>query len=158
LRKQIDDKPDDLRTFVGHIAAKVVGHEEAEKLTGEVLQHIHDSDSLGDDYPWPGNIRELEQCVRNVMIRKAYQPCRAMETTFGNVATYRASLRDILARGMSCGLTAEELESEYCRVAYAQTGDYKQTGEMLGLDWRTVKRRVMEAGNGAAPAERPKPR
>ena len=30
--------------------------------------------NLGRDYAWPGNFRELEQCVRNVMIRRDYQP------------------------------------------------------------------------------------
>ena len=35
-----------------------------------------DRRSLGADYVWPGNYRELEQCIRNLLIRKRL-PARA---------------------------------------------------------------------------------
>ena len=44
--------------------------DEAEKLAQEVESFI--TQHLDRDYSWPGNFRELEQCVRNILIR-AYQ-------------------------------------------------------------------------------------
>ena len=41
-------------------------------LVDEVVEWI--GRNLEAGYPWPGNFRELEQCVRNLMIRNHYQP------------------------------------------------------------------------------------
>ncbi len=73
LREQLDGSPQDLRDLVLFITRRIAGEqEEAEGLAGEVEAWIRTH--LGADYPWPGNFRELEQCVRNVMIRKEYHP------------------------------------------------------------------------------------
>jgi hypothetical protein len=43
-------------------------------------------------------------------------------------------------------LTAEELLNHYCQWVYAQAGTYEATAERLGLDRRTIKRRVASDG------------
>ena len=89
--------------------------------------------NLGADYPWPGNYRELEQCVRNVLIRRDYRPSRpAAEDP---VEQFAADLR-------AGRLTAEQLLSRYCTLVYRQTGSYEETARRLGLDRRTVKSKI----------------
>jgi transcriptional regulator of acetoin/glycerol metabolism len=98
--------------------------------------------NLGSDYPWPGNIRELEQCVRSYLIRKEYKP-----TPSRKLPAREAFLRDT-GRG---SLTADELLNRYCTLVYAKTGTYQEAARLLKLDRRTVKSRIdaeMLAGLG----------
>ncbi len=53
--------------------------EEAETFAGEVERWI--PAHLGRDYPWPGDFREIEQCVRNLLIRREYLPPAAPSQT-----------------------------------------------------------------------------
>ena len=107
--------------------------DEAEDLADEVFRWI--DKNLGRDYAWGGNIRELEQCVRNVMIRREYRPAvtaHAIEDP-----------RERLAAGITGGtLTADELLRQYCTLVYAKLENYEATARRLGLDRRTVKSKV----------------
>ncbi|MFA7231756.1 MAG: hypothetical protein WC071_10845, partial [Victivallaceae bacterium] len=42
----------------------------------------------------------------------------------------------------NCGMTAEELLNLYCSEVYAQTGSYLKTSIALGIDRRTVRKRI----------------
>jgi transcriptional regulator with GAF, ATPase, and Fis domain len=130
LADQIASSPDELRNLVSFLAGRIAGDEEAESLTDEVLDWIHDS--LGDDYPWPGNVRELEQCVRNVMIRGAYHPAPRDQSG-------RERLAEEIERGR---LTVDELVRRYVTQEYSRAGSYLEAARRLGLDRRTVKARV----------------
>ena len=68
----MNDSPTALDDLTLHLAERQTNPAEAEQLARETLDWI--SKEIGEDYAWPGNIRELEQCVRNVMIRRAYRP------------------------------------------------------------------------------------
>jgi transcriptional regulator with GAF, ATPase, and Fis domain len=63
LREQLADAPHDLEELVRFVARRIVGQEEADPVTSEVLHWIQSH--LGPDYGWPGNFRELEQCVQH---------------------------------------------------------------------------------------------
>ena len=84
-------------------------------------------------YGWPGNYRELEQCVRNVIIRRSYQPLADKDG---------APHDDFLARFRASELTVDELVSHYAAQVYRKTGSYEDTARKLGIDRRTVKSRV----------------
>jgi transcriptional regulator with AAA-type ATPase domain len=130
LHQQISQNPEVLRDLVAYICHKVAGTE-GEALAGEVQSWIQAK--LGGNYPWPGNIRELEQCVRNVMIRREYHPTAGSGCGQHNLQT------DSLLDGT---LSLEELCRLYCRQVYNRVGSYLETARRLKIDRRTVKRYV----------------
>lgn len=130
LQEQLQETPEVLRELLIFIARRVVGAE-AEALAEEVEEWI--VRHLGREYPWPGNIRELEQCLRNVLVRKEYRPTQ----------TRAVSAQEGLSQAIANGeLTAEELLRRYCSLVYTQTGSYEETARRLQLDRRTVKSKV----------------
>ena len=63
-----------MRDLILFMSRRVAG-EEAESLARETQEWIESNLDPGCD--WPGNYRELEQCVRNILIRKEYQTARS---------------------------------------------------------------------------------
>jgi len=134
LKERIADHPDELPQLVAYLAQRAVGAE-AESLADEVVAWIEVH--LGRDYAWPGNIRELEQCLRNVLIRRAYTPAQSASPR-GPVDAHEE-----LAHAMREGrLTADELLRRYCQLVFATTGSYEATARKLKLDRRTVRAKV----------------
>ncbi len=130
LRQQIDESPGVLADLILFMSRRVAGPY-AEPLAKEV-QHWVDH-HLDPRYPWPGNYRELEQCVRNILIRKEYQ---------APVVESSVKTRDLFAEARQGTLTANELLTRYCSLVYSQTGSYEETARRLELDRRTVKSKV----------------
>ena len=130
LREQLQGSPVELRSLVLFIARRFAG-EESDGLADEVTRWV--GRHLGDDYPWPGNFRELEQCVRNVLIRHEYHP---------PAVAAPSPATDLAAALESGDLTAEQLVQRYCKLVYARTRNYEETARRLGLDRRTVKSKV----------------
>jgi transcriptional regulator with AAA-type ATPase domain len=130
LCEQVQESPRAMRELVRYMANRVAGAE-AESLAGDVETWI--GEHLGPDYTWPGNYRELEQCVRNFLIRKDYRPVASRKTSS------LESLSDDLLNGR---LTADELLSRYCTLVYSRTGSYEETARRLKLDRRTIKSRI----------------
>ncbi len=131
LREQLADAPQELPRLVGFIARRLVGDAQGEELAAEVLEVVEKH--LSPTYPWPGNFRELEQCVRNVLVRGRYEPVRLTSSRPA------ADLAAELERGR---LTAEQVLQRYCSVVYAQTQNIEETARRLDLDRRTVKARL----------------
>ena len=131
LEEQLRAAPGERAALVRFVAGRVAGESEAEALAEESERWI--DANLGEGYGWPGNFRELEQCVRNVMIRGEYRPPLA-----GNPSARQRVADDVLAGALS----AEEVLRRYCTLVYAQTGSYQETGRRLGLDRRTVREKI----------------
>jgi hypothetical protein len=129
LAEQIDDVPGSLDELLFYMTRRTVG-EEAEAAFPVVLDWIRKN--LPKTYRWPGNYRELEQCVRNVLIRRSYQPLAADADGF-------------LIRYERGELTADEVLNHYTALVYRQCGSYVETARRLGLDRRTVKARIENA-------------
>ena len=142
LREQLDDSPDDLHNLILFISKRIKGisGDQAVALTGEVERWIHQHPQLGHDYAWPGNFRELEQCVRNVIIRKEYHPAFSAEQDAANdpQSSFAAAVRE-------ASLTRDELVSQYCTFVYAQTKNYEKAAARLGIDSRTFKSKIDQA-------------
>ncbi len=136
LHELLDGSEEELHGLVLFIAMRVAG-DEAEALAREVEAWIEKH--LGRDYRWPGNFRELEQCVRNVLVRGAYHPAAAP-------AGHDACGFDALSESVRAGqLTADELLDRYCTLIYARSGSYEEAARRLAMDRRTVKSKVDQA-------------
>lgn len=137
LASQVQDNPEVLENIVAHIAGRVAAGEQ-EALSEEVVQWL--SQNLPRNYHWPGNFRELEQCVRNIMIHGSYAPASSRA---GTSATGDSPVAQrLLLRLQSLSLTADELLSEYCTMAYRQTKSFEKAARLLQLDRRTVRAKV----------------
>jgi DNA-binding NtrC family response regulator len=130
LAEQLADSPGVLRELVFYMARRVAGPE-GEELAREVIEWIERN--LGPEYEWPGNYRELEQCVKNVLIRRNYRPSRAAAED---------PVEEFWVEARAGRLTADALLSRYVTIAYSRTGSYEETARRLGLDRRTVKAKV----------------
>ena len=129
LRLRISQDPDELDTILGFIVERTVGEASASIVAG-ISTYIRKHQPKG--YSWPGNIRELEQCVRQLLLRKAYRWTeREGETGL--------DLNRAFAEGR---FTAQELLHRYCRNLYQQLGAYEAVGRVTGLDRRTVKKYI----------------
>ena len=94
---------------------------------------------MARDYPWPGNFRELEQRVRNILIRKSYQPA------YSAAGDDAGDSADDLAAAVRDGeFTADELLQHYCTLVYAKLGSYEQAARRLQIDRRTVRSKINE--------------
>jgi len=131
LAEQLADSPQVLGELVTHVARRIAGAE-GEELAGEVVRWIEEN--LEPGYAWPGNYRELEQCVRNVLIRRDYRPSRA--------AAVSNPMEQFAADLQSGRLTADQALSRYVTIVYKQTGSYEETARRLEMDRRTVKSKV----------------
>lgn len=128
LREQLDDAPEELAVLAGHVARRLLGEEEGAAFSREAVVWMRRH--LGDGYAWPGNFRELEQCMRNLLVRGEYRPASPAAAEDWNT---------LLAPGR---LTAEEVLRRYTRQVHAQSGSVEEAARRLDLDRRTVKARL----------------
>ena len=104
LFEQLQNPPDELVNLILFITRGGM-NEDAEVLAKEVS--VWTDKNLDADYPWPGNFRELEQCVRNIIMRTEYRPHRQAHS--GARIEYAESIK-------SGALTPEELLSYYWSI------------------------------------------
>ncbi|MBV9494796.1 MAG: sigma-54-dependent Fis family transcriptional regulator, partial [Acidobacteria bacterium] len=78
--------------------------------------------------------RELEQCVRSVMLRGSYAPAIARP-----VQDARQRIAASIVHG---ALNADELLRNYTTLLYAADRNYARVATRLGIDRRTVKAKV----------------
>ena len=136
LHEQIADSPAELRQLVQFLVKRMAGETGAEDLTGMVLSWIEKN--LNNEYHWPGNFRELEQCVWNILIRNEYHPMSRANEQPGNAG----SIGGVVSSLAEMKVSADDLLNAYCAIVYKQSGSYEEAARLLKLDRRTVKKRV----------------
>ena len=132
LREQLDHSPADLETMILHIAAPFFAPDDPAPFARKAVAWIETT--LGTSYAWPGNFRELEQCVRSLLIRGEYRAT-------GALLSAPEDWNQIFASGK---LTADEVLTRYIRHVYTQAGTMEETARRLSIDRRTVKARLMK--------------
>jgi len=124
LKEQLEDNSQ-LEYLVKFLSKRIVNDVEVEELTKDTMRVIEKN--LGSTYEWAGNVRELDQCVRNVFIRGNYIPFKQE--------------KNWLSEASSGSLTADKLLNLYCKSIYQKTGTYADTSRITGLDRRTKNRK-----------------
>ena len=137
LRQRIEEDPRELEILVSYIARRIVGQDHG-ALVARVLEVIEDN--LGMDYPWSGNVRELEQCVRRVILTGRYTPDPKSKLS----QEHEGGASDAWVGDMSeSGWTLQELTARYCAELYEKLGTYEAVAAALDIDRRTVKKYVV---------------
>jgi DNA-binding NtrC family response regulator len=144
LHEQLTDRPEDLLELTRFFARKLLVDlpGEVDLLAFEVVEWVEKQ--FGKNYDWPGNIRELEQCVRNVLIRKSYMPSSRIPAPNSHASPDRSVQGvDAFVRSLLAGeMTLDEVSEHYVTMIYSRLGQYDLAGKKLGLDWRTVRDKV----------------
>lgn len=130
LQQRIQENPKELNELITHTVERIAG-KRSERLVKTVSDVI--DKRLGQNYPWAGNVRELAQCVRRVIIKRDY--CGDLPTTDDPKERY---IEDIKTGTLDAG----SLLAGYCRLLYRQHGTYQKVAEITGLDRRTAKKYI----------------
>ena len=140
LADQIRDTPEVLHELLHYMTLRNVGRE-ADECLPEVETWIRTHLPAG--YAWPGNYRELEQCVRNVIIRQSYRPI----TQSAPISPEDDFFYVRFPRGRIDGRSSA---GALRRPDVSRTrGSYEEAARKMGLDRRTVKAKVEAYLSGA---------
>jgi hypothetical protein len=129
LAEQIAGDRDELGRLIDLITERIADPDVAPHVARDAHGWV---DTHLRDHSWPGNMRELEQCVRSVMVRGHYAPLVAAGSARGEFA------RDV----EQASLDHATLLSRYYALAYAATGSYEGAARRIKADRRTVKARM----------------
>lgn len=126
-----------MNALLGLLVKRTLGGHSDEWVT-RIREILHRD--LGDNYAWPGNVREMEQAVRRIMLSREYR---------GQIYAKPApgSLADKIQLGVSQGtLTAKEILSYYCALLYKKHDNIEEVARRMQLDRRTVKKYLQSSG------------
>jgi two-component system, NtrC family, response regulator HydG len=143
LRCRLQEDPGELDLLIQAIVQRTLGEPLPDIVKGIKATLKRD---LPPGYPWPGNIRELEQAVRRIILCGEYP---------GNIFSSpgRNSLSNHLFRGLEDGtLSAARLIEGYCMLLYQRHSTFEEVSRRTGLDRRTVKKYIREI-EGWGPGE-----
>ena len=140
------DRSEDILPLTEHFLT------EAGKRNGKPLRGLSEAASkILLQYPWPGNVRELENLIERA-VALAEGDVVGVEDLPPQVRERRSA--DILQGALQRSLTLDELEREYIhRVLQAEGGNKTRAAQRLGLDRKTLYRKLDEYSRpaGAAP-------
>lgn len=98
------------------------------------------------NYHWPGNVRELRNCIERAVALAQYDKL-TVENLPEKIRHYRASHIVIAGTDPSELVPLEEVEKRYIlKVLEAVGGNRSQTAQVLGLDRKTLYRKLLRYG------------
>ena len=112
-----------------------------QKMNRRMKRIIPDVMNIFDTYPWPGNIRELENIIERIVaiedretITRESLPPELLESTPEMPAG--VSIRD----GFNLNAALDDLSRQYLSEALRQTGgNLKEAARILGLNYRSLR-------------------
>ena len=103
-------------------------------------------------YPWPGNVRELQNCIERAVALTGYEKL-AVEDLPEKIRAYSRSHVLVAGEDPTELVPLEEVERRYIlRVLEAVGGNKTMASRILGLDRKTLYRRLERYGVGPAGA------
>jgi len=137
LRQQIREHSGTLEELINYTIQQITG-ESAPVLLKSVKNILNEQ--IGTDYPWSGNVRELVQAVRQIILTQEYS---------GDHDDSFADPETSLHKGIEKGeLNAQEILYKYCAMLYRRHGTYEEVARVTKLDRRTVKKYIhLATGN-----------
>jgi len=146
LRDRLRSSPDELRTLIARICSRLLG-----PVDENILNHLEERVTMRvpKDYPWPGNLRELEQCVRTLILHgedadidsRLGLSLKISSSGSDNHASHDFE-KTLLDGWHQLQWSADDLLARYVQHAYQQLGSFERVAQNLKLDWRTVKKWV----------------
>ena len=131
LKDILSANPEEIENSIFYVCNKLFGQEGAKELSSRVVDKLQSV--LPSNYSWPGNFRELEQAVRNIIVHDEFVPLRNNSgDRFDIGKTYRTTEVSLL-----------EWSQVYARKAFENAGSYREAARRLGADQRTVKKLVL---------------
>jgi sigma-54 specific flagellar transcriptional regulator A len=131
VRQRLAEAPGELQLLVRLLVRRIAGTDDAQ-LVAEILEALETG--LPRGYTWPGNVREVEQAVRRILLTGRYAP-DITQTVQDEEAT-------LLAKVRAGELPASELLARYCAILYRRLGTYAHVAQRTGLDPRTARKYV----------------
>ncbi len=144
------DRPEDILDLAEHFLARIAGK------AGKDVRGFHETARKALlAYGWPGNVRELENVVERAVALTESALVQS-EDLPAIVRERRATSEDDLGAAVARGLTLDELEREYIkRVLAAESGNKTRAAQRLGLDRKTLYRKLEEYAAGTTPPGEP---
>jgi hypothetical protein len=131
LRKRVREHSDELKEILNITIKRILGSPDRE-LRDKTIAYIRENQPK--NYRWPGNIRELEQCVRRIILNSHYHWRRLP------VESASETLMADISNGT---LSSTQLLSRYCKILYSKYSTYEAVAQRTRLDRRTVKKYIL---------------
>jgi transcriptional regulator with PAS, ATPase and Fis domain len=136
LRERFKAEPNEKLVLTERILGRLLGTSSslhAEQILDTVMNMVP------EDHPWPGNLREFEQCIRSALLHGTQSKSSAFE---GLKTPPARTQTDLPEAWSSVRWTADEMLAAYTRTAYEKWGSFEKVAQRLEMDWRTVKKWV----------------
>ncbi|HEV8712640.1 MAG TPA: sigma-54 dependent transcriptional regulator [Candidatus Binatia bacterium] len=132
------ERPEDLPLLIQHFMTQSAQAAQARRLSPEALRILL-------NYPWPGNVRELENIIERALVL-----CQGEEITKAELPE-RLTGSQPHALGLHTALLRRaslvDLEREYILLTLEWSeGKKKDAADLLGIDRRTLYRKLQEYG------------
>ncbi len=132
LRRRVEDIP----ILVTHFIQK-----HCEKMNKKLKRVAPEVFSLFETYPWPGNIRELENVIERLVAIEDRETVTAGCLPLEIVAPQaREETRFLFQSGFNMMAYIDDLSKKYVNQALAASGgNLRQAAALLGLSYRTIR-------------------
>ena len=130
LRERIDD--------ILPIATKFTNS--FNKLYGQNKKLTYDLVSELEDYPWPGNIRELKNVIENMVVVSQNEYLRSSDLPWGRDSG------EILDEQPTLKVAMEDFEKRFLQKAKERWKTTEKIGEMLDVNQSTISRKLRKYG------------